>query len=77
MQSASLFVLRPARTPVEFSGTFSAAFPSIILLIFFSFSGKDFLLSCDDKRPLVLKRVHDGGEALGLHGGGGVLVHDG
>ena len=75
LQSASMFVLMPA--PVGFSRTFLAVFSSIILIIFFSFSGKDFLLSCDDERPLVLNRVHDGGDALGLLGGGGVLVNDG
>ena len=73
LQSASMFVLMPA--PVGFSGTFSAVFSSTILIIFFSFSGKDFLLSCNYEHPLVLDR--DGGEALGLLGGGGVLVNDG
>ena len=73
LQSASMFVLISA--PVGFSGTFSAVFSSTILIIFFSFSGKDFLLSCNYEHPLVLDR--DGGEALGLLGGGGVLVNDG
>ena len=43
-----MFVLAAAPAPRDFSGTLSTAFSSEIIIVFFSFSGKDFLLSCGE-----------------------------